>query len=216
MAKKAKQYSEGELLLLFKLDRIVEYETPRMKDWLTVETPVFGTGEQYIFDKALKRAIKNITGWSEEDLKMKFISSILPLGDLEDNGKFMTYYEKILSGEVEGIPLTVKSDFMVATGALSFHKNPYFHFHEYKPQINPTGEPMAQLLIALLLGQEKNKDNKPIYGAEVTGQSWRFVILEGRQYCISRTFDCLDREDLLMIVAILRKFRVILETELLS
>ena len=64
-----------------------------------------------------------------EDLKMKFLSDILPLGNLVDNGRFMTYYEKKISGIVDGIELSVKTDFMVAKGVMSFHQNPYFHFH---------------------------------------------------------------------------------------
>ena len=93
-----------------------------------------------------------------EDLKMKFLSDILPLGNLVDNGRFMTYYEKKISGIVDGIELSVKTDFMVAKGVMSFHQNPYFHFHaggvpQYKPQINPTGEPMAQLITAMLIAR---------------------------------------------------------------
>ncbi len=215
MAKK-KQYSEGELITLFHLDRIIEYATPLMADWLDVDMPELDAGETYVLNRALQRAVKSIAGWSEEDLKMKFISDIIPLGHLEDNGRFMTYYEKSLSGEVDGVRLSVKTDFMVAKGILSFHQNPYFHFHEYKPQINPTGEPMAQLLEAMLLAQEKNKNGKPIYGAEIIGQSWKFVTMQGREYCVSRTYDSVIKDDLLLIIAILRKFRHILETVLLD
>ena len=147
---------------------------------------------------------------------MKFISQILPLGHLDDNNHFMTYYEKPLSGEIDGIKLSVKTDFMVAKGVLDFHQNPYFHFHEYKPQGNPTGDPMAQLLSAMLLAQEKNNNGKPIYGAEIMGQNWKFVVLQGREYCVSRSYDSIEMISLLEIIAILRKFRYILETELLD
>jgi hypothetical protein len=40
--------------------------------------------------------------------------------------------------------------------------------------------------------------------------------MEAKEYCISETFDATKREDLLKIIAILRKFREILETKLLS
>ena len=40
--------------------------------------------------------------------------------------------------------------------------------------------------------------------------------MQDRDYCISRSFDSIDKEDLLDITAILRKFRHILETELLD
>ena len=156
-----------------------------------------------------------------EDLKMKFLCHILPLGHLVDNGRFMTYYEKKISSAVDGIKLSVKIYFTAAKGVLSFLQNPYFHFHaggvpQYKPQINPTGEPMAQLVEAMLIAQSINKNGKPIYGAEIIGQNWKFVIMQDRDYCISRSFDSIDREDLLDIIAIIRKFRHILETELLD
>jgi hypothetical protein len=215
MAKK-KQYTEGQLISLFNLTRIKDEITPKMLEWLDFQVPTLDTVEQHNFDDALSRAKKSIEGWNEEELKMKFISYILPLGYLVDNGRFMTYYEKSLSGEIDGIKLSVKTDFMVAKGILSFHQNPYFHFHEYKPQGNPTGEPMAQLLEAMLLAQEKNQNGKPIYGAEIIGQYWKFVILQGREYCISQSFDSIEKQTLLDIIAILRKFRHILETELLD
>ena len=216
MAKK-KQYTEAELINLFNLTRITgENMTPLMQKWLSFESPIFNVGEQYNFDEALERAQQSIGGWNEADLKMKFISDIIPLGYLKDNKQFLTYYEKSLSGEIDGIKLSVKSDFMVAKGILNLHQNPYFHFHEYKPQVNPTGEPMAQLLEAMLLAQEKNKNGKPIYGAEIIGQYWKFVIMQGREYCISPAYDSIKKTELLDIIAILRKFRHILETELLD
>jgi hypothetical protein len=215
MAKKI-IYTEGELIELFHLRRNVTEPTPRMINWLAVSLPNFDAFEQRLFDEALLRAIKNISAWSEEDLKMKFISDILPLGQLVDNGRFMTYFEKSLSGLVENIKLSVKTDFMVASGTLSYHRKPYFHFQEYKPQLNPKAEPMAQLLEAMLLAQTKNEDNKPIYGCEVVGETWRFVTLEGKDYCVSETFIATKKEDLLKIIAILRNFRHILETELLD
>ncbi len=214
MAKKNK-YSEGQIVDMFKLNRIVEYQTPRMIDWLNADMPTFTIPEQYIFENALSRAIKNIGGWNEEDLKMKFISNILPLGHLEDNVGFMTYFEKSLSGIVAGISLSVKSDFMVAAGVLDYPKHPYFHFQEYKPSKNPSGDSMAQLLEAMLIAQAKNNNGKPIYGCEVIGKNWNFVILENRDYCISPSFDSVNREELLKTIGILRKFRAILESELL-
>lgn len=147
---------------------------------------------------------------------MKFISWVLPLGHLKDNGKFLTYFEKTIFATVEGHYLCTKSDFMVATGILNLPGNPFFHFQEYKPQLNPKGEPIAQLLEAMLIAQVKNANEKPIYGCEIIGERWRFVILEGKTYCISKAFDCTEKDKLLQIIAILRKFRHILETELLD
>ena len=212
----SKSWREGELIETFRLNRIKEYQTPLMKEWLDVQTPDFNVGEQYNFDNTYKRALKSIEGWSGEDLKMKFIAPVLELGSMTDDDRVIGYFDKIISATIEGIRLTVKSDFMLAKGILNVFKTPYFHFQEYKPQLNPSGEPMAQLLQAFLIAQEKNDHTKPLYGVEIIGKQWAFVVMDGKDYCISKAFDATDKEDLLAIIAILRKFKVILYDRLID
>ncbi len=209
-------YNEASLIRLFSLKRIVNEQTPEMKHWLTVQPPVLDIVEQSIFDRILPFAIRDIAGWGEEELKMHFISQILPLAYLTGNGRYKAFYEKTISGIVDGIQLTTKTDFMVATGILNMPETPYFHFQEYKPLRNPSGDSMAQLLEAMLIAQEKNKNQKPLYGVEIIAADWRFVTLKEREYCISKSFDSTDKDDLLSIIAILRHFIYILETELLD
>ena len=188
MAKK-KQYTEGELITILNLNRIKESETPKMQEWLDVSKLMLDDYEQHTFDDAIKRADKDIDGWNESDRRcgrpqneprrrrsaaaVRFLSHILPLGHLVDNGRFMTYYEKKISGIVDGIALSVKTDFMVAKGVMSFHQNPHFHFHQYKPQINPTGEPMAQLITAMLIARS---------GEPPVNQQKRKADLRGRNH----------------------------------
>ena len=68
----------------------------------------------------------------------------------------------------------------------------------------------------IAIAQEKNKNGLPLYGVDVMGKQWSFVTMEGKDYCISKTFDAADKQDLLTIVAVLRKFKYILETRLLD
>ena len=211
-----KEWSEGELIRTFALNRIVTVQTPLMQEWLDVQTPELNTVEQYIFDKSLNKAQKYIAGWYEEDLKMKFISPILELGHIEDDDTTKGFFDKIISATVEDIRLTVKSDFMLAKGTLDFFETPYFHFQEYKPHKNPTGDSMAQLIQAFLIAQEKNKNGKPLYGIDIVGKQWSFVVMEGKDYCISETFNSIIKTDLLTIIAVLRKFKHTLEARLLS
>lgn len=211
-----KEWREGEIIRTFNLNRIVVNETPLMREWLDVQLPELNAGEQYIFEGDLKNAQLHIAGWNEEDLKMKFISTILRLGEIRDGDTIMGYFDKIISATVEGIKLTVKSDFMLAKGILDVFETPYFHFQEYKPYKNPTGDSMAQLLEAFLIAQEKNKNGNPLYGVDIIGKQWTFVIMEGKDYCISKAFDSVDKTDLLTIIAILRKFKYILETRLIE
>jgi hypothetical protein len=216
MGKKKKEWKEADLVLTFKLKRHLNENHPLLEEWLNVENPLFLEGENYIFDNIYPKVVEKIAGWSEEDLKMKFITFVLELGRLTDFGNVITFFDKMISAKIEGIELSVRTDFMVASGFMNVYHHPYFHFQEYKPHLNPTGEPMAQLLEAFLIAQVKNNDDKPLYGAEVIGKQWTFVVMKGKDYYISKSYDCTDKEELLKIIAILRKFKEILETKLLK
>ncbi|MCU0392973.1 MAG: hypothetical protein MUE81_17830 [Thermoflexibacter sp.] len=218
---KEKQYSEAELIEMFGLTRLVGSEMiPSLAEW-TNATTTLSPAEQQLFDDIRQDAVQNIAGWQEEDLKMMFISFVLRLGHLRNQPNYHTYFEKTISATVEGIFLKTKTDFMIAKGILDKPKIPYFHFQEWKPLKNPKGDSMAQLLEAFLIAQETNRaanlrTDKPLYGCEVVGKQWTFAIMEGKTYCLSKSYDCTEKDDLLQIIAILRKFKEILETKLLS
>ena len=212
----SKSWREGELINKFHLTRIVSYQTLLMQEWLDVPKLELNPFEQYNFDKAFLKAERNISGWNEEDLKMKFIGPILELGQITDDNIAISYFDKIISATIDGIRLIVKSDFMLAKGILDVYETPFFHFQEYKPYKNPSGDSMAQLLEAFMIAQEKNQNGKPMYGVDIMGKNWQFVTMEGREYCISKSLDATDRDDLMKIIAILRKFRYILETRLMD
>ena len=74
---------------------------------------------------------------------------------------------------------------------------------------------MAQLLEAFLIAQIKNNNDKPLYGMEVLGKQWTFVIMEGKEYCVSQPFICTEQEDLMRIIAMFRFFKHILQTRLM-
>ena len=214
---KSKAWREAELIRAFKLKRMVSpQQTPLMKEWLDVVPPDFNLGEQYNFDKTLDKGQRSISGWNEEELKVKFLGPILELGHFNDEGEVLGYLDKTISATVDDIKLTVKSDFMLAKGLLDVFETPYFHFQQYKPYKNPTGDSMAQLLEAFLIAQEMNQNGKPMYGVDIMGANWRFVIMDSREYCISETYDSVNKTDLLAIISILRKFKYILETRLMD
>lgn len=212
---KAKEWKEGEMILTFKLTKIDTTYLPLLAEWLQTGEVNFDTREALNFEYLLLKTPK-VSTWSEDDLKMKFISPILELSNLMDGQNFTSFFEKKLDAQVDDYSLSVKADFVVAKGLLDYMERPFFHFQEYKPQKNPTGDPMAQLLEAFLIGQAKNNDDKPLYGCEVIGAIWRFVVMQGRTYCVSRMYDSTTKEGLLQIIAILRKFKEILETRLLN
>jgi hypothetical protein len=218
MAKKSKKsaWQEDELIETFKLICITKTYTPLMQEWLNVTEPVLNVAEQYSFDKLCSKTIQQIQIWDEEDLKMKFIRPVLELGHLIDDEIVMSYFDRNLSGIVDTIRLNVNSDLMLSKGILDFIKTPYFHFQKYNPYKNPSTDSITQLLVAFLIAQAKNKNGKPMYGVDIIGANWRFVTMEDRTYCISKAYDSTDKEHLLCIISILRKFRWILETRLMD
>lgn len=211
-----KNWREGELIQVFGLTSITTEQTPLLKEWLDVQAPILDEIETYIFNKALTKAQQKMRGWNEEELKVKFIGTILDLGQMPDEDNISSYFDKTISAVVEDIKLVVKADFMLAKGVLDVFGTSYFHFQEYKPNKNPSGDSMAQLIEAFLIAQAKNNNGKPLYGVEIIGANWRFVVMEGKTYCISKAFESTDKEDLLKIIAILRKFRQILFERLID
>ena len=226
MPKKIKSYDEAELIGMFGLQRTAgNLATPLMAEWTGTSTTLI-EAEAYFFDLISKDLINQIVGWNEEMLKMNFISPVLILGHIRETAQYKTYYENLLEATVKGHFLKVRTDMMIATGILETPKIPYFYFQEYKKQKDypPSppkfggkkgGDVTAQLLEAFLIAQEKNKNDKPLYGCTISGRYWEFVIMEGTTYCISKSYDCTETDDLLQIIAILRKFKEILETRLL-
>lgn len=216
MANKVKSYTEGEMLKTFGLTRLNGNASHAlMSEWSSAEKPNLEDYETRLFNKIYANLLKNIVGWQEEELKMQFISYVLMLGQIENTDNYSNFFERTIDGTVDGFYLKTKTDFMLAKGAYGIPEEPYFHFQEYKPFKNPSGDSMAQLLEAFLIAQQKNKSTKPIYGCEVQGRYWNFVVLKDRTYCVSKSFDAMEESDLMQIIGMLRKFKEILETELL-
>ncbi|TAF67380.1 MAG: hypothetical protein EAZ55_03425 [Cytophagales bacterium] len=217
MAKKKKEWSEEELILTFGLTRVLNGYS-LLENWLAVDVPQLMAHEEKDFEELLSLANEGADFWNEETLKMRFISPLLHnfIKLYSKEKGYGGFFDKEISATVEAIYLQTKTDFMLAKGFGDIAQTPYFHFQEYKRSKKSPPEPMAQLLVAFLISQEKNKNGKPLYGLTIVGRNWQFVVMEGKQYGVSRVFDATQKEDLLKIIAILRKFKVILETTLLD
>jgi hypothetical protein len=211
---KEQNYTEAELVLNLTLDKIKLTHTPTMATWLDAQV-ILNPSEQILFEKLWLRAKKDIESWQEEELKVKFIAPLLELCDLIDGQGYETYLEKTISATVDGYFLKTKADFMISKGIMDKPLRPYFHVQEWKPHKKPTGDSMAQLLEGMLIAQALNEDGLPIYGCEVVGKQWSFTVLEGKQYCTSESFNVTKKDELLQVIAILKKFREILITKLL-
>jgi len=210
--KKVKIYDEAQLIEMFGLTRLKKpHFFALMKEWLDANCEL-NEAEKYFYQLITHNLSTKIDGWNEEMLKMNFISPMLILGHIQETDNYKTYYENTIEATVEGYFLKTKADMMIAKGILERPKMPYFYFQEYKKVKEPKRDVTAQVLEAFLISQENNKNGKPLYGLTIVGRAWQFVVMEGKTYAISRTFDATQREDLLKIIAVLRKFKDILET----
>lgn len=215
--KKVRIWSEEELIDTFGLLRDNQ-KNELLSAWLNTSLPVLLPHEEEDFAYLLELANEGADFWNEETLKMRFISPLLHnfIRFYNKEKGYSAFFDKEISATVEGIYLQTETDFMLAKGMGDIAKTPYFHFQEYKRSKKSPPEPMAQLIEAFLIAQEKNKNGKPLYGAVIVGRSWQFVVMEGKKYSISTLYDTTQKDDLLQIIAVLRKFKEILETKLLD
>jgi hypothetical protein len=215
--KKEKEWLEEELIVAFNLERI-NATFPLLEEWLATSTLNLSEQESIAFEEFFQQTSRKIDFWNEETLKMRFISVVLyNFARLYDNQeRYEGFFDKTISATVGNIYLQTETDFMLAKGIGEIAESPFFHFQEYKRSRKSPPDPMAQLLEAFLIAQEKNKNGKPLYGAVIVGRSWQFIVMEGKKYGVSTLYDATQQDDLLQIIAILRKFKEILETRLLD
>ena len=66
------------------------------------------------------------------------------------------------------------------------------------------------MLIAMLIAQEKNNDEKPLYGGYMIGTSWHFSTLIDKNYCVSKKYEATQKSQLMQIVFILRTLKTLI------
>ena len=196
----------------FGLQRKFE-DFPLLDKWLAVKNNLT-EAEKTSLESLRSTLYRNVDFWNEETLKMKFIAFILGMVNYSSE-EYQSFFDAELEAVVEGYPLKNRADFVVATATADFIKAPYFCFHEYKRERKQSDDPIAQVLMAMLIGQTKNPKPRPIYGCYVMGRNWFFMILDGKDFIVSNAFNATETEDLQQILLVLREFKVILTEQLL-
>jgi hypothetical protein len=209
------KWTESKLNLHFHLKRNIN-GLPLLTQWFnTVDTLTLL--EKTDLEKRRLTLLKKVNFWNEEELKMKFLSHLLDMAEYEDNDAFFdTYLDREIVATVEGTELKTKADYIIASGFGEEIQSPYFCFHEYKRKKRNADDPVAQVLLGMLIAQEINKNGKPIYGCHIIGEFWFFMIMQDKEYAIAKALDATDDKDLQQIVLILRKFKAIIMNELLN
>ncbi len=194
------KYTEIERLVKIK----GKVNDAKFDDWFDFFVDIT-ENDTLFFDTLINKNRLLLPSYSEEKLKMKFISSILNKVDFATD-TVQDFYDGTLSGMLNGVELKGFADFMVASGTQEPNK-PYFFIQEFKPSI-PDRNPEVQLLAEMLVTVEKNQTNI-MRGGYIIGQYWKFVVLEKIQenvfeYFVSASFDALDLADLKKIYVILQ------------
>ena len=181
-----------------------------LKSWLLAKG-VFTPFEAQLVEEARQQLELKWDEWNEEELKMNFISLVFFVAKVNENDRINTYFERKLSGQVNDISIALVVDCMLAAPTNSgLPKSPYFFLQEFKRSLGDSHDPEGQMLAAMILTQSLINDQKPLYGCWIQGAIWRFTTLIENEYCVSKTFDATDADDLLKIVFILRELKMLI------
>ncbi len=150
-----------------------------------------------------------VNGYSEEELKMYFISQLLVRVNFIFKNK-RGFFDRPLKAIINGVEFSGKTDFMLATG-INEPSKPYFFIQEFK-RTSHNSLPEEQLLAEMLVAIALNKVNL-MRGAYVIGRNWNFVILEkigenSYQYFVSKSYDSLDFNELKQIFVCLQAVKL--------
>ena len=197
---------------------LVHFDLPRLRSGVAIDSWMQATGmlseaESHRLDKLYQKALKSGDGWNEEELKMKFISLIFDLADIEEGDAIVSFYERPMNAVLRDVTISVICDCILASAAgIATPRIPYFFLQEFKKQKGDSNDPEAQMLAAMLVAQHRNADEKPVYGAWLVGSIWNFTLLSGNEYFVSPKMDASDRADLSRIIFILRRLKELILT----
>ena len=152
--------------------------------------------------------IDKVDYWNEQELIENFVGPLFALVNF-NSLEYGLFSERPMTAIVDGIELFGKPDAVIAKGRYS-PKIPYFCLHEYKKENEPKGDPAGQCLVAMLVAQELNSNLRPLYGVVVKGMMLTFIVLNGKEYAISKPFKAID-EDIYDIVKLLKHLKTIIE-----
>lgn len=205
------QWTLQDLQDTFQLNR--HTTLPSLSRLLDVDDTIpIAEADYETLDTLQAKVARNSAYWSEEELKFFLIAPLINMANFTEPIHF--FGGRSISADVDGYHLSGIVDGMLADGEYS-PKTPYFCLHEYKPEESGRkDDPAAQVLSAMLVAQELNQPHgHPVYGAYVLGRLWFFLVLEGKDYAISKDYSA-SHEDIFKILRILRNLDSIIHEEL--
>ena len=151
--------------------------------------------------------LENVFYYNKNELLSKFIGPIISLVNF-DTKKFHYFGERNISAIINNYELHGRVDGMVASGVWN-PKTPYFFITEYKKEIEPPNNPMAQNLVEMLVAQKQNSEKFPIYGLYIIGKQWTFMVLKDNTYAVTNPYIA-TTDDIYDIFKILKNLKNII------
>ena len=188
-----------EVELTFGIERVFEHAL--LTDWLATSEPP-GEEDRQTIEKLRYQLFRSVDTYNEEELKVFFIGPLFSLIPFGQHG-MRPFMDRPFSFEYgkdgEGNPLVAagRIDWLLAKGKQD-PREPRVFLHEYKKEVEAAGDPLGQLLIAMVGAQRQNTASFPLYGCYVLGRNWFFVVLDDNQYVVSSAFDA-TQEDIFRI-----------------
>lgn len=187
-------------------------QIPLFLEWMNSQESIVEKDKIIALQKRLKIYVDY---WNKEDVKVFFVIPLIDSVNFYEENKYRIFLEATIGAKIKDVEnkeldLRGRVEFLVATGKQD-PRTPFFFLNEYKPQLKSQKDPKGQLLIAMLTAQAKNEAYRiPIYGLYTIGRFWFFVILDRKEYSVSRAFDATE-DDIWQIVAILKKAKLYIE-----
>lgn len=188
-----------EVELTFGIEQVFEH--PVLSDWLaTREVP--SEEHSRTIEHLRNKLSRSINTYNEEELKVFFIGPLFSLISFEEHGMrpFMDRPFSFEYGQDEAgnsLVAAGRIDWLLAKGRQD-PREPRVFLHEYKREVEASGDPLGQLLIAMVGARQQNAESFPLYGCYVLGRNWFFVVYDEEQYAVSQAFDA-TQEDIFQI-----------------
>jgi len=160
------------------------------------------------FVRLREKLTYRVDNWNEWELIEHFIGPLFSVIDFNTK-EYGMFSERLLKATIDNYELSGYPDAIIAKGRRK-PEIPYFCFQEYKKEKDPDGDPAGQCLAAMLVAQELNNNLRPLYGVYVVGKHWYFMVLQGKEYAISKGHNAL-KDEIFEIVKLLKHLKTIIE-----
>ena len=191
-----------EVEIEFGLER--NNQLPILLEWLHISKEI---ALPESLEKLRISLLDNVEIWNEDELKMLFLAPFLLHFEFYNMPHYRVFTQRMCSLKTETVEASGRVEWFVATGK-QIPRNPFFFMQEYKPEKHSGNDPLGQLLMAMVYAQTQNKDSeRELYGFYTLGRLCFFVVLQGKNYAVSRAYDATQKDDLTAMVTILERVK---------